>query len=141
MKSSPKKTLTTDEKFDHLTGLVEGLIVNVKDLTQKVGDVTQNLASLTQKVDGLSQNVDSLNQNLDNLAIITANGFARVDTEFSNVKADISGLDERLVIVEEVVKNTRQDVLNIGDKFVSRTEFDNHIIQFSRLDKKVNELA
>jgi hypothetical protein len=75
---------------------------------------------------------DELNEKVDSLAIMTAKSFAHQDKELAVIK-------DRVTTLEEVVKNTRQDVLNIGDKFVSRVEFDSHLVQFGRLDKKFNE--
>lgn len=122
-----KNPKTTDEKFDYIISLIEGLATKAE-----LAESVSNLAT-KDELTGLVKNTD---EKFDSLAIMVAKGFERTAT-----KEDIAELKERVAVVEEVTKNTRQDVLNIGEKFVSRAEFDNHVVKFGNLEKKVSEFA
>ena len=90
---------------------------------------------------------------IDGLAIMVANGFEGVDKKFNEVKKDINevkdrlgnvedrlgNVEDRLGNVEESLKSTRRDILGIGDRFVSKHEFNEHLIRFNRLEQKVKE--
>lgn len=67
---------------------------------------------------------------IDDLAIMTQNNFERMDKRFEKI-------DTRLTNLEEGQKKINRDILDIGDKFVPRSEFDNLVIRFNRLDEKV----
>lgn len=71
---------------------------------------------------------------IDDLAIMVANGFDGVRDEmnkrFNKVEKDISDVKENLA-------TTRMDVLGIGDRFVSKHEFSQHLIRFQLLEQKV----
>lgn len=81
---------------------------------------------------------------INNLAVMVAKGFDGVHKEIGEVKNRIKKVDGRLGDVEgrlgnveENLKATRQDVLNLGDRFVPRYEFDDFRIRFNRLEQKV----
>ena len=75
---------------------------------------------------------------MDDLAVMVANGFSGVENRFNKVencldkvmvdvselKTDVTGLKKDMVEVKENVKNTRADILNLGDRFVSYHTFD-----------------
>lgn len=80
----------------------------------------------------------------DDLAMMVARGFAELhgDTgeirkDMEEVKKDIKEVKDRLGNVEENIKATRRDVLDIGDRFVPRYEFDNLLVRFGRLEQRV----
>jgi len=91
------------------------------------------------------------NVTIDDLAAMVANGFSsidkkfdevgkrfdKVDKRFDKVEKDIVELKENLEKVEENLNTTRMDVLGIGDKFVSKHEFSQHLVRFSLLEQKV----
>jgi archaellum component FlaC len=88
--------------------------------------------------------IEDLAGTIDNLAIMVAKGFDRVDERFNKVENDIVGVKkdiaevkESLEIVEENLNTTRMDVLGIGDKFVSKHEFSQHLVRFGLLEQKV----
>jgi hypothetical protein len=74
---------------------------------------------------------------IDDLAIMVAKGFEDVKSE---LKSEISGvkneLKKEISEVKENVRITRNDVLNIGDKFVSYHTFDQLANRVSNLEKK-----
>jgi len=81
---------------------------------------------------------------IDDLAVMVAKGFKGVDEKFERVDERFVGIDKRFDRLEKEVKEvkenlkaTRQDVLNIGDRFVPRNEFDSLLIRFGRLEQKV----
>ena len=55
---------------------------------------------------------------IDNLAIMVAKGISRSDEQFAKI-------DKQFESVEENFKKVRNDILNVGDRFVPRHEFDN----------------
>lgn len=57
----------------------------------------------------------------DDLAIMVAKGFGELHGEIGEVKS-------RFGNVEENIKATRRDVLEIGDRFVPRYELDNLLV-------------
>jgi hypothetical protein len=66
---------------------------------------------------------------IDDLAIMVAKGFVNVEERFNKVEKDIKEVKENLRI-------TRNDVLNIGDKFVSYHTFDQLVSRVNTLEKK-----
>ncbi len=77
---------------------------------------------------------------IDDLAIMVAKGFEGIRGELSevknNLKSDISDVKNELNEVKENLRITRNDVLNIGDKFVSYHTFDQLVNRVSNLEKK-----
>ena len=81
---------------------------------------------------------------IDDLAMMVAKGFESVEKDISEVKKDISEVKKDISEVKkdisEVKENlsaTRDDVLNMGDRFVPRYEFHDLLIRFDRLEQKV----
>ncbi|HUC88828.1 MAG TPA: hypothetical protein VMR49_02225 [Candidatus Paceibacterota bacterium] len=84
------------------------------------------------------------NMTIDNLAIMVAKGFESVDKRFDgvdkrfeSVDKDIADIKIDLNEVKENLKATRRDVLDLGDRFVPRHEFDNLLIRFGRIERKL----
>lgn len=70
---------------------------------------------------------------LDELAIMVANGFS--DMEFrSNARFIV--LEDKMDRLDQNLKSTRQDVLNMGDRFVTRHVFDELSSRVHLLEKK-----
>ncbi len=82
---------------------------------------------------------------MEDLAGMVARGFAGVDTKFEKVLEKVDGqfakIDKEFEKVENNFKKIRGDILDIGDKFVPRHEFDTLLIRVSRLEQKVTEKA
>lgn len=85
---------------------------------------------------------------IDDLAGMVARGFESVHKEIGEFKNEVDKrfdyVDKRFNKVEkdinEVKDNlatTRMDVLGIGDRFVSKHEFSQHLVRFSLLEQKV----
>lgn len=81
--------------------------------------------------------IDDLSNTIDNLAIMVAKGFDSVHNEITEVKKDITEVKRDIAEVKENLATTRMDVLGIGDKFVSRHDFNQHLIRFDLLEQKV----
>lgn len=92
--------------------------------------------------------IDDLAGTIDNLAIMVAGGFERVYKEMDNrfdkvekdiaeVKKDVAEVKKDVAEVKENLATTRMDVLGIGDRFVSKHEFSQHLVRFSLLEQKV----
>ncbi len=71
-----------------------------------------------------------ISEMIEDLAVSTAKGFARNDERFDNLEKDIAELKEN-------GKATRQAILNVGERFVPRYEFDNLLIRFNKLEQKI----
>ncbi|HEY4714940.1 MAG TPA: hypothetical protein VIH31_00325 [Candidatus Paceibacterota bacterium] len=83
---------------------------------------------------------------IDGLAIMVAKGFDGVnkrldghDKKFEGIDKRFEGIDKRFDKVEEEIKLARRDILDVGDRFVARYEFDGLLIRFNRLEQKVKE--
>lgn len=85
---------------------------------------------------------------MDDLAIMVAKGFSGVDKHFDQVNKRFEYLEndlksfktetkENFTKVEENFKKVRNDILDIGDRFVPRHEFDSLLVRFNHLDQKV----
>ncbi len=71
------------------------------------------------------------------LARMVAKGFESVDKRFDKVEKDIVEIKKDVVELKENLAATRMDVLSVGDKFVSKHDFDHHLSRFSLLEQKV----
>lgn len=83
---------------------------------------------------------------IDDLAIMVASGFEDVKKDFkselNSVKNELNSVKGELnsfkVETNNNFKKVRNDILNIGDRFVPRYEFDSFLIRFHRLEQKVD---
>ena len=75
----------------------------------------------------------------DDLAIMIAKGFENTVTrsEFTEHRKEFTGLSAKVDTLDQNIKATRRDVLEIGDRFVPRNEFDRLLIRFNNLEKKL----
>lgn len=77
---------------------------------------------------------------IDDLAIMVAKGFDEVseklNKEIGGVKSELNEVKNRLDKIEVDVRATRRDMLNMGDKFVSYSKFDDLSLRVSTLEKK-----
>ena len=84
---------------------------------------------------------------IEHLAGMVSRGFESADRKsderFSGLEKRFDGLEKRLDTFETETKDSfkkiRNDILDIGDKFVPRHEFDILLIRVSRLEQKVKE--
>ena len=76
---------------------------------------------------------------IDGLAIMVAKGFDGVNKRLDGHDKRFEGIDKRFDKVEEEIKLARRDILDVGDRFVARYEFDGLLIRFNRLEQKVKE--
>jgi len=72
---------------------------------------------------------------IDDLAIMVAKGFSRTDEQFAKMDEKF---EKKFQDVEENFKKVRNDILNMGDRFVPRHEFDSFLMRFHRLEQKVD---
>lgn len=80
---------------------------------------------------------------IDDLAIMVAKGFDDVKKELkTEFKTELgsfkSETEENFKKVEDNFKKVRSDILNMGDRFVPRHEFDSFLMRFHRLEQKVD---
>ncbi len=81
--------------------------------------------------------VARMDEKIDNLAVMTAKGFESVDKRFEAVDKRFESVENRLENVELGQKKIHQEVLNIHDTFVKRSEFDNVVQRLTRIEQKL----
>lgn len=77
---------------------------------------------------------------IEDLARITQNGFSgmekRLNERFDNVESRLTNVEDRLKEVELGQRKNNQDILNLGEKFPTRFEFDNLSTRVWNLEHK-----
>ena len=79
---------------------------------------------------------------LDDLAIMVTRGFESNDRSFENIEQRFENIDKKFFNLENNIssfkseteanfKKVRNDILDIGDRFVPRFEFDNLLIRLN----------
>lgn len=112
----------------------------MKKTPTKTKKVTiDDLAAMMNKgFEGVNVKID---KEINDLAAMVANGFDSVHEEISEFKNDVdkrfNKVEKDIAEVKENLATTRMDVLGIGDKFVSKHEFSQHLVRFSLLEQKV----
>lgn len=81
--------------------------------------------------------VTRMDEKIDNLAVMTAKGFDSVDKRFEAIDKRFESVENRLENVELGQKKIFQEILNIHDTFVKRSEFDNLANRLSRVEQKL----
>lgn len=90
---------------------------------------------------------------MDTLAMMVAKGFSGVDyrldkvdsrlekveSKLDKVEVRLDGVEKKMDAMDISVKATRREVLNVGDRFVPRHEFDSLLVRFNNLEKKIKE--
>ena len=84
---------------------------------------------------------------LDKLATMVASGFMHLEEkmvtkeEFNKFKKDVdrqfNDVDKKFKDVEGNLQSIRRDILQVGDRFISRQEFENLVTRFNNLENKV----
>lgn len=85
---------------------------------------------------------------VDDLAGMVARGFDsvhkeigefrnEVDKRFDDVDKRFNKVEKDIAEVNENLATTRMDVLGVGDKFVSKNDFNQHLVRFSLLEQRV----
>ena len=74
---------------------------------------------------------------LDSLAISVARGFGRVEERFDKTDGRFDKIEKDVGEVKENLKATRRDILDVGDRFVPRFEFDGLLFRVSKLEQKI----
>lgn len=95
----------------------------------------EDLAVSMQK--GFKSLETRIDKKIDNLAIMTQNQFERIDQRFEKVDQRFEGIENRLENLELGQKKIHQEILNVHDTFVKRSEFDNLAQRLSRVEQKL----
>ena len=78
----------------------------------------------------------------EDLAVMVARGFSsmegKMEGKFEKLENNLSTFKTE---TEDNFKKIRNDILNMGDKFVPRHEFDTLLIRVGRLEQRVQEKA
>lgn len=73
---------------------------------------------------------------IEDLARIAAKGFESVEERFDHIQKRFDDVESRLVSLEDGQKKIHNDILNVHDSFVKRSEFDNLTLRVMRLETK-----
>ncbi len=76
---------------------------------------------------------------IDDLAVMVAKGFSEVHDLFSKTDEKVSKIDERLASLEDGQVKIRGDISSLGDRYVSKFDFDRLLMRFLKLEEKVNK--
>lgn len=116
-----------------------GILVFMKKTAPKM--TLENMAS--EMVKGFERQ----DKNLENLAQMVARGFLSVEEkmvtkeEFNKFKKEVDSrfddVDKKFKGVEENFHSIRRDILQVGDRFISRQEFEGLVTRFNNLEAKV----
>ena len=73
---------------------------------------------------------------VEKLAIMSSNNFERLD---HRIELESNHLHTQIKKVESDVGATRQEVLNLHDKFIHRREFDELVRRVSKVEEKLRK--
>lgn len=80
--------------------------------------------------------IEDLALTIDNLAIMAQNGFSNFEKRFDKVDERLDRVEDRLREVEFGQRKNNQDILNLGEKYITRREFDSWSLRVVDLEKK-----
>lgn len=105
--------------------------------TKKKETTIDDLAVMMSK--GFHDVNKKIDEDINNLAAMVAKGFESADKRFDKIENRLGNVESRLENVEEdlKLKATREDLLNLGDRFVLKYEFHELLVRFDRLEQKV----
>lgn len=129
-----KKAMTINDIAVVMTDGFKGVNKRLDGVDKRLDGLDKRLDGVDKRFDGVDKKIDKLDKKIDSevegLASMVARGFEMVNKEMVVVKNDIAEVKENLAA-------TRMDVLGIGDHFVSKHDFNQHLIRFSLLEEKV----
>ena len=81
---------------------------------------------------------------IDDLALMVGKGFSEVHEKFSKIDERFDKVDERFdkvdkrfTTIEDSLVKIRGDITSLGDRYVSRFEFDKLLMRFMKFEEKV----
>ena len=99
--------------------------------------MSKGFSDVNKKFSDVNKMIAEGREETNNLAIMVANGFERVDKRFAEVDKNFAEVKKEINEVRENLNTTRMDVLGIGDRFVSKFEFSQHLIRFNLLEQTI----
>lgn len=92
-------------------------------------------------IETLAEKIGEVASSVEDLAIMTQKGFSgleeRMNDRFEQVDRRFEDAQNRLENLELGQKKIHQEILNIHDSFVKRSEFDNLAQRLSRVEQKL----
>lgn len=85
-------------------------------------------------IETLAEKIGEVASSVEDLAIMTQKGFSGLEDRV-NQRFDI--VENRIENLELGQKKIHQEILNVHDTFVKRSEFDNVVQRLTRLEEKV----
>lgn len=85
-------------------------------------------------IETLAEKIGEVASSVEDLAIMTQGNFERIDSRFEKVDQRFEGIENRLENLELGQKKIHQEILNVHDTFVKRSEFDNLAQRLSRVE-------
>jgi|GEM_PF-1609812 len=133
-----------DTKIDMVAiSLSDKIDESIEDFAIQVAKGFEGVDNRFDRMDNRFDAVDKRFDAMDERFGVMDKRFDAVDKRFGILEERVGGVEEgverletRTENIEELVKITRRDVLNLGDKFVSRFEFDRLAVRVSDVEKK-----
>lgn len=92
-------------------------------------------------IETLAEKIGEVASSVEDLAVMTQKGFSgleeRMNERFEQVDRRFEDAQNRLENLELGQKKIHQEILNIHDSFVKRSEFDNLVQRLSRVEQKL----
>jgi len=85
----------------------------------------------------LAEKIGEVASSVEDLAIMTQGQFERINNRFEKVDQRFGGVENRFENLELGQKKIHQEILNVHDTFVKRSEFDNLAQRLSRVEQKL----
>ncbi len=79
---------------------------------------------------------NELAKSIDHLAIMVAKGFESVHQDISSLQTDVSFLKKEVSRLDDNIVSTRKDISNLGERFVSKYQFDDLAQRVTLLEQK-----
>ncbi|MFA6463427.1 MAG: hypothetical protein WCV55_00275 [Candidatus Paceibacterota bacterium] len=110
--------------------------------------VTKKEISTNELLKIVTKGFDKSSKDLGELARMVAKGFDAASKDLNDFKSDMNSFKDEMYSfkddmylfkkdTEENFEKIRGDIFNLGDRYVSRFDFDNLLVRFSRLEQKL----
>ncbi|MDO8492637.1 MAG: hypothetical protein Q7S34_03300 [bacterium] len=95
------------------------------------------IADLAKVIVANSNSISRLEKTVENLAIMTANRFDRMDGRVDGITGRLDAIEGRVNLNNELLQKLRHEFLDLGMKFVPRSEFERFQKEFREFIAKM----
>ncbi len=75
---------------------------------------------------------------VDDLALMVGKGFSEVHEKFDKIDEKFKQIDDRFDVVDASLVKIRGDISSLGDRYISRFEFDKLLMRFLKLEERLH---